>query len=538
MRSRFRLAVFLGLLFAQFATVAVLALVGERLGAAADANHATALLDAEAAEAADRVRAHLGPAEWVVASTSSLAAQPSVSSDDFTEMFVEALDRIPQLAGVYIGRPNGEFLYASRTDDGLRIKTIDVGPDGRTTELQFRDGSGGMSEATTDPDDTYDPTTRPWYHAALEQPGQVAWAEPYVFFTSRELGVTASRTIERDGEVLGVVGADIELASLSAFLATLRVGDDGGTVVFNQDGTIIAHPDPALIHDIVDGEPVPVSITELDDPYARAAIGALIEGGPAAGTEGFDSDLGDSFVSSRRLPVGGGTWTIAVFAPDDDLIGGLVDARARERWLILAVGALTVLMVAILALPATRPIGDLESWASTDSLTGLANRRTTLANVARIAASSKPSAAAMFDLDHFKLVNDTYGHQVGDEVLGSVAIRMVAAAPASARIGRIGGEEFLVTLDDVPAHEAQAVIERIRVAIGNGPVATSSAQVELTASVGVATAAASCTVDQLLATADAALLEAKHRGRDQLVVGAAGPTEAEVYERRLMSTAD
>lgn len=539
MRSRLRLAVVVGLLLAQFATVAVLAVVGERLGAAADADHAAALLETAAAEAADEIHSHLGPAESLVALTASLAAEPDETSDHFTETFVDALDRMPQLAGVYIGRPDGDFLYVSRTEhDGVRIKQIERTPIGRTTQLEFRDADGRVADVVSDPDDDYDPRTRPWYNAALENPGEIAWAEPYVFFTSRELGITASTVIERDGKVLGVVGADIELQSLSEFLATLREGAEGGTVIVDERGVVISHPDSTLIQDTVDGEPVAVSVTSLDDPYARSAIGALIERGAGADTVEFRGGAGDSLVSARAVPVGDSTWTIAVYGPVDDFIGGLADARARERWLILAVGALSVLMVAVLALPATRSIRDLESWASTDSLTGLANRRTTLANVARVAKTTEASAAAMFDLDHFKLVNDTYGHQVGDEVLRAAAERMAAAAPPCARIGRVGGEEFIVTVDDMPAHEAQAAMERIRSAIRSTPIETSVAQVELTASVGLATAATRCTVDQLLAAADAALLEAKQLGRDRLVVAAVGPTEAEVYERLLMSASD
>ncbi|MDJ0770060.1 MAG: diguanylate cyclase [Ilumatobacter sp.] len=520
MRSRFRLAVFVGLLIAQVGTVAALIAASGRLTDSAVSEHTDALLSTAAAESADRVRAHVAPAESIVAISSGLAAEPSVEPQDFAGTFLAALERSPQLAGAFIGTPSGEFVYVSRTDDGYRTKTIALDGADRRTNLVFHDRDGAVTDEAADPSDTFDPRTRPWYLEAVGSPDDVAWTDPYVFFTSRQLGITAARAIHRDGELIGVVGADIELASLSTFLTTLRVGDDGGTVIVNEVGTVVAHPDASIIQR-PDGDGYrTVGVTELDDPSARAAIAELIEAGQDGRglVHGFEGEAGASRVAFRSVPIGDGEWTIGVFGPTDGFVGILTEARDREQVLIIAVGALSMLLVALVAFPATRPIGKLEARAATDALTGLPNRRAVLAATDRATARPTECAAAMIDLDYFKLVNDTYGHQVGDQVLLAVAQRIESSVRGEATVGRVGGEEFLIAFDDVDRDVARAACERVSAAIRSTPIATTRGQVEMTASIGLATSRGSCTTDQLLACADTALLEAKQLGRDQLVV--------------------
>lgn len=157
--------------------------------------------------------------------------------------------------------------------------------------------------------------------------------------------------------------------------------------------------------------------------------------------------------------------------------------------------------------------------AETDQLTGIANRRRTSFALEQAVSvsreSGKPVSIAMFDIDHFKRINDTYGHQAGDEVLKRVAADAGGELRSADTIGRFGGEEFVIVLPDATASVAMMVAERVRAAIeagGDNPC--------VTISIGVAELAIGETCDTLLRRADQALYVAKREGRNVLRLAA------------------
>ena len=168
----------------------------------------------------------------------------------------------------------------------------------------------------------------------------------------------------------------------------------------------------------------------------------------------------------------------------------------------------------------------LEVQASTDALTGLANRRCILERledeVRRAAREGGTLGVGMVDVDLFKHVNDSYGHTVGDEVLWEVARRMQRALRPYDRVGRVGGEEFLVLAPGVTAPELEQLLERLRAAVGSVPFTPQGHEFPVTVSAG---GAVSCGEpgEALVARADAALYEAKARGRDRVVLAGAPP---------------
>lgn len=167
---------------------------------------------------------------------------------------------------------------------------------------------------------------------------------------------------------------------------------------------------------------------------------------------------------------------------------------------------------------AVRLAAEAQKIANTDVLTGLPNRRCTFARldamIDRAHNSSRALAAIMFDIDHFKQVNDTYGHQVGDNVLIKVAELARSQTRSEDVVGRIGGEEFVWLLPGVPPKEVSRLAERLRQAIEKGT--RDSEHPHVTASIGMAMFTPNDTVETLLARADAALYEAKDGGRNQV----------------------
>lgn len=166
--------------------------------------------------------------------------------------------------------------------------------------------------------------------------------------------------------------------------------------------------------------------------------------------------------------------------------------------------------------------------AVTDGLTGLHNRRY-LDNhlkllVDRAIARGRPLSICITDIDRFKSVNDTYGHDAGDEVLRDFAHRVRSTVRGADLACRFGGEEFVVVMPDTPAEAATAIAERLRTMVEDRPFALPNTEIPLsiTASLGIATLnPAGDTAEALLKRADMALYQAKNNGRNQVVAAAA-----------------
>jgi len=170
----------------------------------------------------------------------------------------------------------------------------------------------------------------------------------------------------------------------------------------------------------------------------------------------------------------------------------------------------------------------VERLAATDGLTKIANRRTfesTLEReVARATRSAEHLSLVMIDIDHFKRLNDTQGHQAGDEVLRNVAAALTIECRDFDTPARYGGEEFAVILPGCGPEEARDIAERLRAAVSAAP-----AVVPVTASAGVATYPGHAgDADTLVRAADDALYQSKRAGRDRTSVSAGVPPEAQV----------
>jgi diguanylate cyclase (GGDEF)-like protein len=164
----------------------------------------------------------------------------------------------------------------------------------------------------------------------------------------------------------------------------------------------------------------------------------------------------------------------------------------------------------------------LRVQATHDALTGLFNRGRVLeilaTEIARSEREMRPLAVLMVDLDRFKQINDTLGHQAGDAVLRESARRMQAATRQYDASGRYGGEEFLIVLPGCGAREGHAQAERIREAFARAPFAAGADSLAVTCSIGVSSrdACAAGDADRLIREADAALYDAKNRGRNSV----------------------
>lgn len=198
-------------------------------------------------------------------------------------------------------------------------------------------------------------------------------------------------------------------------------------------------------------------------------------------------------------------------------VRSLESVRHWQRLAIL-LGALLVALLVWLALRQWRKSRILRTLAMTDPLTGIASRRAieTALDRALAASGSHPLSILMLDLDHFKAVNDRYGHAIGDRVLREATDVWKRQLREHDRLGRIGGEEFLILCPDTNREQAQVATMRLLEATRTHALADIDPILTLTVSIGVAQAMPGDTRETLMARADAALYRAKGLGRNRV----------------------
>lgn len=201
----------------------------------------------------------------------------------------------------------------------------------------------------------------------------------------------------------------------------------------------------------------------------------------------------------------------------------LLDAeriRDLQWWAIVSAGLAVVALLALVAVQ-VRNSRKLRRVALTDELTGLPNRRATIAHIHgqwdRRAASRRPVSVVALDIDHFKRVNDTYGHDAGDVVLKRVAERLQESFRPGF-VGRVGGEEFLAVLAADDPHAAATHAEKARRAVEAIDLSDVHPSIRTSSSFGIATAGPGETWEQVVKRADEALYRAKSSGRNRVVL--------------------
>ena len=266
------------------------------------------------------------------------------------------------------------------------------------------------------------------------------------------------------------------------------------------------------------GLPTALALFWVGDRLPNAAFHLLLAGGTVMITAGVVVSAGsDASITTSTYYVWVALYAAYFFswraaAAHVGLAGALYAGA------LLAVGLPAPASIWVIVMGTVFVAGTVTGWLSeqmralahTDVLTGLPNRLALAGllgrEIARAQRTGLPLCVAVVDLDHFKSVNDTHGHEMGDRVLAGVADRWRAALRGSDILARYGGDEFVVILPSCPVPEATSVLERLVLSSKPG------------ASAGVSTWSAGDTPDRLLARADGALYEAKRLGRNRVMI--------------------
>jgi|GEM_PF-612583 len=357
----------------------------------------------------------------------------------------------------------------------------------------------------------------------------------------------------RDGRLLGFLVGSINLDKdyFSEEIMGYKIGRTGYLYLFNTDHTLILHPDKSRIMT----RDIPLGANKMFDRAVQGFEGS----GETVNSRGVSQ-----IVSFKRLKTV--DWILASAYPQDEAYAPI----RRLRSYLLGVAALVTLISIILVWLLTGKITaglasftdqvsrirehpeegrqiridsggevnllatafnglmgeldetnrQLEELTRTDHLTGLYNRRHLELEAPRLLTLAKrengASALLMVDVDHFKQVNDSHGHEVGDAVLVHLGTALRKAVRPYDLVVRYGGEEFLVLLPLISTEEAMEAAERIRRTVQDTPICVSGATLSVTVSVGVYAARGLQDLQDAVARSDEALYEAKRGGRNRV----------------------
>ncbi len=325
---------------------------------------ARGLMEDAGANAVEHTKRFLEPAAETTEQAKRVLNSGLVSTTDRETMeryFFQLLQTEPQLAGINYGDEAGNFVYVMKSDGPgpYRTKFITIEDETRSVDFIWRSKDYSIVEQSTDPADAYDARTRPWYIEASAL-GSRIWTDPYIFFSSQQPGITvAAPVVFPSGALQGVIGVDIEISDISVFLSDLRVGDNGAALILNQDGSVLAHPDPDQIKVLnEDGTLSFANINDIDDPISRAAFANIDRADGSTGELQSNFSYQDDAYLGLFSPITGIDlpWTIAVYAPEDDFIGVIKDNRARNTWIAAIISVLTALAGLTLAELILRPV--------------------------------------------------------------------------------------------------------------------------------------------------------------------------------------
>lgn len=435
-----------------------------------------------------------------------------------------------QLLNTFAGEvERNMFITPESYNDQLRYY-VGLDDDIQASFIGFEDKSFYVSEPFYDPN--FDVTTRDWYRAGYEANGDIAITEPYIDLLTTELIVTFVKQVPANGKTC-VVGMDVSIANFDSVLESLSTSENGGAYLISKEGKVLSYDDPSFQPKIIDGKlafsyssEVSSRVNVLETIDTHLDSGILVQ-------RIIDYDGVEKFVATTKIAET--DWALGVNIPLSDYdaaVNNVIAAQFPLLALAILMALISIFVAVVVVLSEKRLREEQEQlmvelnetnkqlsiMTNHDALTGIFNRRYLMAFLEKRLSSycsQRPICLLMFDLDYFKHVNDTYGHNVGDDVLVGTTTAVDSLMRAGDVFARFGGEEFIIVLESIELDQAAIVADRIRDRVAETKMAE---DITITISIGVVEAREDEPLNILLDRVDVCLYRAKNEGRNKVCV--------------------
>jgi diguanylate cyclase (GGDEF)-like protein len=394
--------------------------------------------------------------------------QDITKMDEVIDILHNFISYHPTVSYIYIGLEDGSFLYPTQSN-------MPVPAD-------------------------FDPTERNWYQQAKVK-GTIIWTDIY-YSVSEEAMITAAVPIYNNNNLIGVLAADFTLNNLAHRLGKQYVHQDQYLMVLDTNNNIIYHPQNHLIGHQVNGLSGQDGIIEFD-----LALIDQDQKGNAFAYYSMENELGIKVITYVLKSV---------------LLSENVSILTRTGIVLTAtLSLLSISFIFFFSMNKKYSVLKevhlkLKKESNYDDLTGVYNRKYIL-ELLNSSENNSDLTIMMLDIDHFKQINDKYGHQAGDEALRKVAQAIKGSLRSQDKVGRYGGEEFIILLPNTDIDKTYVIAERIRSNVEY--IQYTNKDLKTTISIGVAMWQQNYNnMDDLIKEADRQLYRAKFSGRNQVQV--------------------
>lgn len=404
----------------------------------------------------------------------------------------------PEIDSIYFGDELGNFvMYKESNTNQVDTKLILHSQGTVKTIWRYFENDILLEEAFVE-NDAFDHRIRPWYIKELS-PG-LNFINPYEFYTSGDQGLTFSRQLLVDGKLYGNYGIDVTITNIENFLSEINSDKKYFAYLSTQDGFPIANSlnsNKFLANN---------DFSEfLKNTYPNNKISLI---------NNEILSIRDTCIDSVNNPI-----IITLFADYSEYFNII----KTSQYLALLISAILLWSFANAILSQRLHLKSRHSLvkiAMYDELTGLKNRHSFtnvfLDYLQQLKKENKPFSVVICDIDHFKKVNDNYGHNNGDVVLKELAKIIRETARDTDEVFRWGGEEFLILLFNADADKAYEVSERIRSDVENTIIKAGNHEIKCTLSFGICEYQEIFDDKELIKKADDKLYEAKRTGRNKI----------------------
>ncbi len=302
---------------------------------------------------ATEVSTYLSPATDLVKLGAEIMKHRVMPHHVFEEQLtIELLKSHPQLAIFSFADSLGNFfMHTKKSDGAIHTKLIERKAEATLLTWIRRNPAGQVIKVEKSIDDSFDPRVRPWYLGAIKK-RQIFWTDVYIFFTDQKPGITAAMpVIGSNGQIVGVVGLDIKLERLSAFLERLEIGQNGRALIINDQGALVAYPPMERMQ--VNNTLQPIMLNKLGDPVLNRAFNRFQIEGHGQRDLVVDGQRYLNTVSSLQSTIGR-DWSVMILVPEDDFVGFVTKNIRTSLPMVVAVLAITSLLAALLVIQGLR----------------------------------------------------------------------------------------------------------------------------------------------------------------------------------------